>query len=594
MATWGQLKRNESIPENRWGKGQGYFRYWNKSGIFETIVAVGGKLLRDGGDLPIEGLPDGFQKERMIEAVQWKDKMFIATGTKLVEYDGMTAKVVEAYKPLPLEALYVGTNGLAEFPDTHMQFGEHDNLRVDGMFPDLRKGVTNLPTKFTAFISRPDPDKVIQYKWEYKLANRDTLLTGKDWTDNANTWSFTPNDIGDYVIQVTIREKDTPDKTASFQIPVYKVSPFNENVEIDTSQMHTCNRILLHWERLIVYGDLKNPSTIYISHSMNPRYFPTNNTLEFENGEQEPLKALVRYRDFLVAFMPSSIQALYGTGPIGDDPYRRVVIHTSLGCVAPESAKVMGNYITFLSKHGIHLLKSIGTVEEKMNVEKIDTAIENLITPDENACAIVYDNQYMLCYPDRRTRFRFYYESGAWTKDESPMLDFSRMFEWNGDLVGISSGTGRTVMFKEGVYTDAGHIYEDRVLTKSFDFGEPHNPKKMKELQLIMARYLKDTNLKVTVNVDDNPVVDTLQTRFSMENNEITWIEERSPNVKIDSGTVFGEWLIGEDSFDNAKQHRALIPMAGKGLVTSIDIRHEEDGPNALLSLGVIFKTKKP
>lgn len=599
MATWGSLKRNESILEELFGKGQGYFRYWNSSGNYETIIAVGGKLLRDGGVLPIEGLPDGFQKDRMIEAVQWKDKMFIATGTKLVEYDGLTAKVIEAYKPKPLEALYVGTNGLAAFPDTWMEFGEHDNLRVDGVFPSLRKGVSGQTTKFSAFISRPNPDKVIEYKWEYKLANRESLVLGKDWTAGQSEWSFTPNEIGNYTIQVSIREKVEPGQTApekppSGQIPSYTVTAFNENETIDTSQMHTCNRILLHWDRLIVYGDSKNKTTVYISHLHNPRYFPTNNTIAFENSEQEPLNILVKYRDFLVAFLPSSIQALYGKGPIGDDTYRRVVLHTSLGCIAPESAKVMGNYITFLSKQGIHILKSIGMVEEKMNVEKIDSSIENMVTPDQNACAIVYDNQYMLCYPDRRMRFRFYYELGVWTKDESPRLDFSRMYEWNGDLVGISSGTGQVYMFKDDTYTDAGFIYEDRVLTKSFDFGEPHNPKKMKELQLIMARYQKDTNLSVNINVDDNPVVNTMTTEYHIINNEINWAEVNKPNVSIDPGTIFGEWLLGETSFDNAKQYKAIVPMAGKGLVASVEIRHKEDGPNALLSLGFIFKTKKP
>lgn len=600
MATWGALKRNESIPETMQGKGQGYFRYWNTSGYFETIVAVGGRLLRDGGLLSIDGLPGGFQKDRMVEAIQWKDRMFIATGTKLVEYDGTKAKVVEAYKPKPLEALYIGTNGLAEFPDTYMEFGEHDNLRVDGVFPSLRKGVSGQTTTFNAFISRPNPDKAIEYKWEYKLANRETLLLGKDWTEGQSTWDFKPDEIGNYVIQVTIREKVGPGETAptgnpiTGQVPSYTVTAFNENTTIDTSQMHTCNRILLHWERIIVYGDLKNPAKIYVSHLQNPRYFPTNNTLDFENSEQEPVNIIVRYRDFLVAFLPSSIQALYGTGPTGDDPFRRLVLHTSLGCIAPDSAKVMGNYITFLSKQGVHILKSFGTSESKMNVEKIDNAIENLITPDEDACAVVAKNQYMLCYPERQIRFRFYYEMGIWTKDESPVLDFSRMFEWNGDLVGLSSGTGRTFMYSDDVYNDDGYIYEDRVMTKSFDFGEPHNPKKVKELQLIMARYMKDTNLSVTVNVDDNPVVDTLSTNFSIVNGEVLWVEERNPNVSIDSGTVFGEWIMGESAFDNAKQHKAIISMSGKGLVTSVDIRHKEDGPNALLSLGLIFKIKKP
>jgi hypothetical protein len=569
MATWGSLKLDEAIPLNRQGFGQGYFRYYRPDNTFETIVAVNGKLIRDGGDLPITNLPDGFQTTRMIEAVQWKDRMFIATGTKLVEYDGITAKVVEEYKPKPLEALYIGTNGLAEFPDNFMQDGDGDILRVDGVVPSLRKGIMGETTTFSTFISKPPAMGAIEYKYEYKLANRDTFLLGKDWS-TAKTWDWTPKDIGDYIIQVSAREVGSTvnppaENPEVFQIPVYKVTAFNENEDIDTSQMHTCNRILLHWERLIVYGDIQNPRHIYISHLQNPRYFPTNNSLEFENNEQEPLQKLVQYRDFIVAFMPSTIQALYGKAPIGEDTYRRVVIHTGLGCIAPETPKVLGNHIAFLSKAGVHVLKSIGYTDEKMNVEKIDIAIDNLIPLDTDACAIVYNDQYQICFPRKLQRFRFYREWGVWAKDDSPMFDFCRMYEWNEELVGQSQVTGKTYQFDETLYKDVEFVYEARLATKAFDFDEPYNPKKLKEQQIIMTNESSDENVKIEVIGDGGDYIITYQ--------EAEMVREV-----------------------NEKQNTTKIPLAPEDKVRTVQtvVRHKEAEKFSLLGLAYIFKSKKP
>ena len=199
MVLWKDLQSDQVTPPNRRGKGQGYFRYYRPDGTFKAIVAVEGKLISNGGDLPITGLPNGFQKDRSIEAVQWKDKLFIATGTELVEYDGMEAKVVEPYKPKPLEALYIGTNGLADFPDNYLEDGE-GLLAINGVIPSMRYGAANQPTTFTTFITK-DPAEVVEYKYEYGKkewatgTGTENLLIGKDWS-SSKTWTFTPKEPG--------------------------------------------------------------------------------------------------------------------------------------------------------------------------------------------------------------------------------------------------------------------------------------------------------------------------------------------------------------------------------------------------------------
>jgi hypothetical protein len=536
MVLWKDLQQKQVTPPNRRGKGQGYFRYYRPDGSFKALVAVEGKLIVNGGDLPITGLPNGFQKDRMIEAVQWKDKLFIATGTELVEYDGTTAKVAEPYKPKPLEALYVGTNGLADFPDNYLEDAE-GNLAINGVIPSLRYGVANQPTTFTTFITK-QPSEVVEYKYEYGKKSwsagtgTENLLLGKDWS-SSKTWDFVPREPDIWTIKVSMRvaatpENPTPKDPEVATIPEYKVTSSNENKAVDTDWVGTCNRIMLYWDRLIVYGDAVNKTQTYISHLGNPRYFPVNNTLNFENPEQEAISKIVSYRDMLIIFMPSSIQGLFGKAPTGDDPFTRHVIHSGIGCIAPETAKVMGNVLVFLSKEGVHILKSFAFNENRMNIEKLDNDIDDQISLDTNACAIVFDGQYHLTFPNKKKRFRYYRDYGVWTADESPYFDFGRMYEWQSELVVQSLNSGEVYQFDESVYNDLGYVYEDRIVTKSYDMGTPYNPKKFKELHVITERNEYDTKLSVTVNIDDNAVVDSSKTVVEVTPVETIEVEPES------------------------------------------------------------------
>ncbi|MGG4267437.1 hypothetical protein [Peribacillus simplex] len=604
MAVWGDLKRSQVTPANRTGKGQGYFRYYRPDGSFKSIVAVNGKLILDGGDLAIKGLPDGFQNERMIEAVQWKNRLFIATGTKLVEYDGTIAKVVEPYKPKPLEALYIGLNGLSDFPDNFMEDGESANLQINGVVPNLQKGVVGQKTTFNTFISKPVEINQVEYKYEYGKRSWSTnsgdisnLKLGKDWSD-SKTWGFTPTDDTDWIIQVSVRVKATDIAPAGepeiFTIPTYKVTPYNENKAVDTNWVGTCNRIMLYWDRLIVYGDNTHASQVYISHLSNPRYFPVNNTLDFENPEQEAISKIITFRDMLIIFMPSSVQGLFGKAPDGDSPFVRHVIHTGIGCIAPETAKVMGNTVVFLSKEGVQMLKSFDFNENRMNIQELDASIKDQITADKNACGLVFDNQYHLTFPDRKERYRYYVNKGVWTKDASPYFDFGRMYEWQSELVVQSLYSGEIYQFSPGVYNDLGHIYEDRILTKSFDMGLPYNPKKIREIQIISERNNYNTELSVNVQVDDNAVVSSERITPYIEGNKVVPNISNEPNVFIDAGTVLGSWKMGVSSFSKSNTEKVVIPCSGKGRTMSVDIRNKQDSPQAILGLAVAFKVKKP
>lgn len=578
------------------GMGQGFFRLYRKEASTLVLFAVQGQLYSYDEDtdtttpLTIEGLTGGFQTTRPIEAVQYQGSLFIATGTKLVEFDGTTAKVVTPKKPDPLEALYIGTNALADDPDNYLSDGIANQLRIDGVTADKKKGVVHQVSNIEAFISKPEAMGTIEFKFMYRQVGDDTWEMGQDWS-TERIWAFEPDYISDYEFDVYAREQATPTNEARFIVPKYTVLESDENEDVDFTAIHRCNRIVLHWERLILYNDDVTSGFIFVSHLREPSFFPTPNTLQFENRESDPITALVRYRDMLVAFTKGSVQALFGKSP---DEYQRVILNTGVGCIAPYSAKVITNYIGFLSKDGVYVLNDVGYTQEKINVTKIDKNVENLIEPDEFACAAVNDLQYHLVFPSQNMRMRFYYEqNGVWTKDESEHLDFIMLKEWDGLIYGQSKTTGIIRRFNKSVFDDDGYVYEDLITTKEYDFGMPYDNKKLKEVVLLYETQNVEVSQFINVYADSNPVFTPKTSEVSIVDDEVVVTETEEPNLNIRPGTVLGIWNMGNDPFGRVDSQTYKLRVSGKCRRAHLVFSHRQSSPNRLLGFGFTFVATK-
>lgn len=550
------------IPKTA-GKAQGYFRFYKTAYEFEEIVAVEGILEKNGVPIAIEGLDSGFQKERDIEAVQYRDKMYFATGTKLVEYDGTVAKVVEPYRPQPLEALYIGTNGLADDPNNYLDHGIGSTLQLTGVTFSSRYGVMNEPFTLTAYHSKK-AETTVEYQFEYRFPFMEDgkYLLGQDWSA-SNTWTHTADGEGDMQFRINAREAGKEVASAQYLVPTYRIKPAPDPTDIEPNfaGIHTCNRILVHWDRLLLYGDTTNFNLLHISHLKNPSYWPVPNNLVFETTKNEPLQKITRFRDHLVAFTDSSIQALFGKGPTD---FRRTVMNTSVGCIAPNSVAVLDNYIAFLSADGIYYLKSIGYVDDKANVAKMDVNISNKMYRDKNAVAVVHEDQYKIYFPDRQEAFRYYKTLGAWVRDSSIQLTLTDLKIYENELYGMQS-SGNVVKFKDNVYNDLNYIYEMVTETRYYSFGQPYHHKKMKELQITAAAEERQNiaNMKLFIdglNNVENPVEKKL--KFEPTEDYKTFVS----NIKI----------------------------KGKCLRSKVHITHTLDQPFQLLGMAFIFKMKKP
>jgi hypothetical protein len=574
------------------GNAQGYFRYFKNDGTFEEILAINGKIYKDGEVLTITDLNE-FQKDRPIEAVQFGTTLYLATGTKLVQYDGTEAKPVEPYAPEPLEALYIGTNALADDPDNYISDGEATFLRIDGVTVTKRYGVSNQETVFEAIVSKP-VGSTIEYQFKYRKKDTETWTVGQDFS-TKKTFSFIPTSTGVYEIDVYAREQGEVDETkyVLYIIPTYEVKETNDNEQVDSSTIHTCNRILLHWSRLVLYGDTEQPEAIYVSHVNRGDYFPVPNSILFTNERQEGLTSLVRFRDGIIAFTPTSIQALFGKQP---SEYQRVTLNTAVGCIAPYTAQVMGNYVAFLSREGVHILKNIGYTEDRLNVEKIDLKIDNLVPRETNACAASFDGQYRIVFPTHKKQYRYYYnfKRKPWTSDESEKLNFLRFYEHDGELYGLALD-GNVYKFDSSL-SDDGFIYKDVFETKYFDFGQPYNMKKLKEVQVMLGHQSLDNNyLKMWIYADSSKAL-TPEKEFASidENGNVLWNVSDSPNIEVLKGTILGKWMLGKSPFGLMDTTIKKLRVSGKCRRMKIVAEHEQATHNELLGIATIFKIKRP
>jgi hypothetical protein len=500
------------IPNNNSGDSQGAFRYYKVDG-YTDILAINGKLYtivdkNTYRKLVINGMKN-FQTARTIEAVQYRDKMYFATGSGLVVYDGTNASLVSAYVPTGLEVLYVGTNGYAADPDNYMSNAIGAANVLLGVTTNLRYGVINEPVVFTAYVEKIETD-TLEYKFETKTVDDTAYTVAQDWSINPSMTAIFSTS-SDYMIKVSLRVFGTTVVLSQYIIPKYKVNAtYSEKIEpsVDFTDLSTCNRIFIHYDRLWIYGDTGNPDYLYVSHLSKFNYFPRTNILMITDPLRGKLKSVKQYKNFLVSFTNGSIQMITGKNPL---EFVVQPIHTTLGTKYDYSVQVMKNYIVFVGTDGgVYILKSFNYAsDDKLNVERIDDSVRDsltsLIEKSTRILSCVYNNQYFLYIESEKIHYvyRYYYELGVWVRDVVP-YGFLTM-ENVGNAVTATSVLGATVYnLKSDAYRDGtDEVFTMRIISKNFNFNIPHHRKKLKQYQII-TDLTEVSVINVDIYVDDS------------------------------------------------------------------------------------------
>lgn len=606
-----RLRYGRKLVAQQAGNAQGLFFYYRDGEDYpDTVLASGGKLYVKPHDATsfsqvtindLNNNPFQFQTTRTVEAIQYRKTMFIATGTKLVELeydDGWKAKVVEPYTPTVMEAIYIGTNGLADDPDSYIQDGVSvtSNVEAIGIKPQYRTAAVNVPITMTAYINRPSGySGTVDYKWEYKKSSENSWTVSTDFKENEKSHEMTFDTATNYDIRVTVRKHDDdadPELPQIYVMTSYEVKAVEDRTSVHpVTGIHTCNRIVLHWDRVLLYGDTQNPFQMYISDLQNARYFPVSNTINFDTGKQEAITAAVRFQNMLVIFTKTTIQTLLGKST---EDYERYQIHDGIGCIAGWTAKVVGNNILFLSHEGVHALRPNPFRLDTMNVNRVDEQVKTEMPIDVNACAVVTDSQYWLCFPDRKTIYRLYYETGVWVKDYSDKLDIIQFLLYGEDVYNLTAN-GAVYQHDRDTFTDAELPYEMIVESKLHDLSASFNNKKLRRLYVLARHYpTHSTELYVTVQADSSIVLTPESGEVVLhEDGTVEWVEETKPNFHYYTGTILGAWIMGTSAFGELTLSVQKANIRGKCRRVKVQFRGGNGQPIEIFGFGLEFKMKK-
>lgn len=612
LSSRGSVRRRTGrtkLASNITGTAQGFFFYYRDGQTTpDIIVAISGYLYHYNpgtGQLVKIPITDGantgwqFQSTLPIEAVQYKKDLFIATGTKLCEltYDtassSFKAKTVDPYKPTAMEVVGIGTNALASTPETWFQQEVGNEFKATGTTYNKTTVTVGQPVRVIGLVQVPQ-SKTPQYKFEYKASGASNWVLLADWQDNLY-YDWTPPGVGRYVTRVSVRDKDNTatQHTLAQDGAELKVFQTDEPTKVpDSTDIHSCRKIMLHWDRLLLTKDTKNPFNMYISDLSNPRYFPTVNSIPFDTGKREGITAMVRYRDYVVVFTKTTIHILTGKSP---QDFKKTLVNDQLGCIADRSAMQMDNYIVFLSHEGVHILKPNIFFLDVMNVERLDTNIKSEITPSSDACGIVSNGQYYLCFPQEKKIYRYYYESNMWVKDVSTKLNIASFINYGSEVYNLDT-TG--VLYKQDktVYKDDTDVYTLRVTSKYHDLSATFNQKKLKRLY-VLARANLNSAVKYNVRVyADSQIVLTPDVGEAYVDTDgyTKWRVTTTPNMSFYAGTVFGSWVIGKAAFGSMEIAVGRANIRGKCRRVRISFEHAENVPCELFGYGMEFRLKKP
>lgn len=462
--------------------------------------------------------------------------------------------------------------------------------------------MVNTQMTMTAYINKPSSVTSVDYKWEYQKATDGTTWTlGRDWTkedgsNNAKAWNFTPDTAITYNVKVSARDDANQATVVTYIMSAFVVNATQDSMVNNpppVSGIQKCRRVLAYYDRLILSGDDNNPYQIYISDLTNPQFFPTTNTISFDTGKLEPITAIVQFRDMLIVFTASTIQTLTGHTT---STFARALIQDGMGCIAPRSAIVTGNTVTFLSSQGVMQLKPNPFLIEVLNVNRVDMAIrtEILNAASTDACAFLYNSQYWLCFPSSNQMFRLYIEAGMiWTRDYSPKILATDFVIYGANIWELGSD-GKIYLQDTTRYDDDGYNFVMTATGKFYDLGSSFNWKKLKRIYFIARHFGKDVNLAVTVQADSTLALTPEDGAVSIVNGQSIWSVTTTPNFQFYAGTSIGSWVLGTQPLGDQEVSVLKSTIHGKARRVQVSFTHSDATQCEVFGFGIEFREKQP
>lgn len=637
---------------------QGLFKFVNNA---ETVLiaAVEGKLFyaRPSGtsygnwtqiSITDAGSAFTFQTTDAVEAVQYGEWLYVATGTKFVRAKvylsagspvATAETVVDQYKPTVQEALYIGTNALNTDPASYIvddTTGSAGTLSAVGIKISSPYFTADVANNLTMYVKTSSTDlPTVQYAWSYKLSSETTWTNAPGYHPHSTAYKTYPFSIhlpGTYDVKC---EAKLGSATAEYILYGVRVTAIAQQPILPSTNIQKCRKILLHWDRIILYdpkpsstdGSTNQQDQIFISHVGEPRYFPSPNVISFAADTQQRVRKVVRYRNILLIFTPDTIQSLAGKAP---SDYVRSLVNNQLGAIWGNSVQVVENDVYFVSKQGIYAVRPNVYTQDNFNVASLDTLImdqfaEDFVVSDSLAgsglaenqvTSVVFDNQYIL-YGTNNKIYRHYYDRKAWVVDNLSHLLSTNVSVRFGTPIIASFNNEQTVIepiikyntstpavtygefcaLDNSVYTDLGIAYTMKLRTKYFDLSYAFNFKKLRKIHVLAHVQNYPIDLAVKIEADSTIILDPEVGSVVVDavTGAVTWTLTSVPNFIFDAGTYPATaWELGSTPLGDIQLAVIKTNIRAKCRRVRVTFQHSEGSPCEIYGFGLEFRAKRP
>lgn len=336
----------------------------------------------------------------------------------------------------------------------------------------------------------PVGDYDFQVVWEYE----------RHYLDGSN------NEVEESILSFTTNYNN-------IQIEATKINA--ESLGYKPNPLWTCNKVIEHYGKLMVWGSTAEPEYIFISHPKEQNWFPATATVKFDTEEDEPISAVTPFMNVLIVQSATKTWGLKGSYIVAqieedgtlnaEDLYAPFSISPVYGTIAPKSVRPVRNRLYFLSREGIVELTNLAfAFDDKYNVNELDRNIKNIVPRDPNAVAIQHDYQYWINFPSTGETLRYYVDKKAWVKDTygkdenaeyaANTFDFDGVFKYyskDGVLSFITNvtdldtdpgvATVYEVVVDKSLPNDFGKPFKSTFETANLNQGYPFHPKKYLE-----------------------------------------------------------------------------------------------------------------
>jgi hypothetical protein len=374
-----------------------------------------------------------FQNNKLIEAVSSNDRLYIATGTRLVVVylninNKLLAQVVDPYEPNGIEYVNIGPNLLSPYPEYHVKVSEPNGVKTQIHFVRA-VALSSTQVEYEAIMTFEQGKTAEDYlfKWEYITENNEVIPlrinnnyviydSANQFTKGLKKVSFVFADPSKVIVRCSFAEEfkekfDDDGKLIKLKqlynegteyeyedyVPNQLIGWFgaansgiiltpDKKVNDIWKTIQSCTKITSDGNKFLLYGDKYNSGQWFKTVINNPFYITNRGGLSFKTTKNEELTKVILFKGIIVAFSNSqylggNISIVLGNGDDFNDgnqysPYFRKIVNTVISTDNAYTVQVVENMIFFKYKDTMYMIEGSDLNNEIIEVHSINDKVK--------------------------------------------------------------------------------------------------------------------------------------------------------------------------------------------------------------------------